>query len=96
MLALRSAVFNVLFYAYLIVLMVFGLPTALFGYRGVLRLANVWGKGTLWLLRVICGTRVVFRGLDNIRSNPASSPPSTRASSRSSRSARCFPTSPSC
>ena len=70
MLALRSAVFNVLFYAYLIALMVFGLPTVLFGYRGVLRLANVWAKGSLWLLRVVCGTRVVFRGLGNIPAEP--------------------------
>ena len=70
MLALRSAVFNVLFYAYLIVLMVFGLPTALFGTRGVLRLANVWARGSLWLLRVVCGTRVVFRGRHNIPAEP--------------------------
>ncbi len=70
MLALRSAVFNVLFYAYLIILMVLGLPTLLFGFRGVLRLANVWGRGSLWLLRVVCGTRVVFRGCANIPAEP--------------------------
>ena len=70
MLALRSAVFNVLFYAYLIALMVFGLPSVLFGYRGVLRLANLWARGSLWLLRVVCGTRVVFRGCGNIPAEP--------------------------
>ncbi len=68
MLALRSAVFNVLFYLVLIVLMLVGLPTMLFGRHAVLRMANIWGKSSLLLLRWICGTRVEFRGLDNVPS----------------------------
>lgn len=66
MLALRSAAFNLLFYGLLIGLMLLGLPTLFIGRRAVLRLANVWGRGSLWLLRVVCGTRVVFRGRENI------------------------------
>ena len=70
MLALRSAVFNVLFYALLVVVMVLGLPSVLFGVRGVLRLANVWARASLGLLRAVCGTRVVFRGRGNIPAEP--------------------------
>lgn len=70
MLALRSALFNVLFYGFLIVLMVAGLPAMPFGRHPVLRLANLWGRGSLWLLRVVCGTRVVFRGRENIPAGP--------------------------
>ncbi len=68
MLAVRSALFNVLFYLVLIVLMLAGLPTMLFGRHAVLRMANIWGKASLLLLRWICGTRVEFRGLDNVPS----------------------------
>ncbi len=66
MLALRSALFNILFYALLITLMLLGLPTLALGQRAVLRLANVWARGSLWLLRIVCGTRVEFRGRGNI------------------------------
>ena len=66
MLAVRSALFNVLFYFVLVVLMLAGLPTMLFGRHAVLRMANIWGRSSLLLLRWICGTRVEFRGLDNV------------------------------
>lgn len=66
MLVLRSAVFNLLFYGLLIALMLVGLPTLFIGRRAVLRLANIWGRASLWLLRVTCGTRLVFRGRENI------------------------------
>ena len=66
MLVLRSALFNVLFYLNLVVQMIVGLPTILFGHRAILRLATIWARSSLWLLRVICGTRVEFRGLDRV------------------------------
>jgi 1-acyl-sn-glycerol-3-phosphate acyltransferase len=66
MLALRSALFNVLFYALLIAVMVGGLPTMLMGHRAALGVGRAWAKGSLWLLRVLCGTRVEFRGRGNI------------------------------
>ena len=66
MLRLRSLVFNLLFYANLIILMIFGLPTLLAGRQGVFALARVWGVSSLWLLEKICGLRVEFRGLENI------------------------------
>ncbi|HEY8578972.1 MAG TPA: lysophospholipid acyltransferase family protein, partial [Beijerinckiaceae bacterium] len=66
MLALRSLVFNVLFYALMIFLMVVGLPTVLFGRAAVFRLARLWARCSLWLLRAICGLRVEFRGVENL------------------------------
>ena len=68
MLVVRSAVFNVLFYALLVGLMVFGLPTLVFGRLAVMKLANLWGRSSIALLETVCGTRVEFRGLDNVPS----------------------------
>jgi 1-acyl-sn-glycerol-3-phosphate acyltransferase len=66
MLILRSLVFNVVFYANLIILMIFGLPVLLAGRHGVFALARVWGASSLWLLEKICGLKLEFRGLENI------------------------------
>ena len=64
--AVRSAIFNLAFYVNIIVLMVGGLPSVLMGRRAAMTMARTWARTSLWLLRVICGTRVEFRGLDLI------------------------------
>ncbi|EIZ86194.1 phospholipid/glycerol acyltransferase [Methylobacterium sp. GXF4] len=69
MLALRSLAFNVCFYAMTTLLAFGGLPT-LVSRRAVLRLARLWGRLTLWLLRVVAGMQVEFRGLENIPNGP--------------------------
>lgn len=66
MLALRSLVFNVLFYLTLLALMIFGLPALLFGRHGVFFLADLWAHASIFLLRRVCGLRVEYRGLENI------------------------------
>jgi 1-acyl-sn-glycerol-3-phosphate acyltransferase len=33
-------------------------------------MAKLWGRTSVWLLRVICGTRVEFRGLDRLPKGP--------------------------
>jgi 1-acyl-sn-glycerol-3-phosphate acyltransferase len=66
MIFLRSALFNFLFYATMIVLMVVGLPMLLFGRKAILALARIWSRLSLWLLRIVCGTSAEFRGLENI------------------------------
>jgi 1-acyl-sn-glycerol-3-phosphate acyltransferase len=68
MLTLRSLLFNLVFYANLILLMIVGLPTTLAGRRAVFGMARAWGVSSLWLLEKICGLRVEFRGLENIPS----------------------------
>ncbi len=62
--AMRSTIFNVLFYVNLIVLMVGGLPSVLMGRGPATFMAKTWARTSLWLLQAICGTKVEFRGLD--------------------------------
>jgi 1-acyl-sn-glycerol-3-phosphate acyltransferase len=66
MLVLRSALFNLLFYLNLLALMVLGLPGLVRGRQGVMRQSARWGRSSLWLLRVICGMHVEFRGLHHV------------------------------
>jgi 1-acyl-sn-glycerol-3-phosphate acyltransferase len=66
MIFIRSALFNFLFYATMIVLMVVGLPALFSGRKAILALARTWSRFSLWLLKVVCGTSVEFRGLENI------------------------------
>jgi 1-acyl-sn-glycerol-3-phosphate acyltransferase len=66
MLATRSLLFNALFYLNLIVLMIVGLPTMLFGRKAVFALARLWGAISVWLLEAICGLKLEYRGVENI------------------------------
>ena len=66
MVGLRSLLFNAVFYANTIALMLLGLPTLLFGRRAILKLARLWGAVSVWLLEAICGLRIDFRGTGNI------------------------------
>ena len=66
MLAARSLIFNALFYLNMVVLMIVGLPTMLFGRRAVFALARLWGSISVWLLEAICGLKLEYRGVENI------------------------------
>ncbi len=66
MLATRSLLFNALFYLNLVVLMIVGLPTILFGRRAIFALARLWGAISVWLLEAICGLKLEYRGVENI------------------------------
>ncbi len=66
MITARSLLFNALFYLVLVVLMVAGLPTMLFGRHGVFALARLWGALSVWLLQAVCGLRLEYRGIENI------------------------------
>ena len=68
MIATRSLIFNALFYLNLVVLMIIGLPTMLFGRRAVFALARLWGMISVWLLEKICGLSLEYRGVENIPS----------------------------
>jgi len=69
MLFLRSLAFNVCFYLATAIIAVGGLP-AMVSPRAVVRVAQFWGRTTLWLLRVVGGTRVEFRGLEHRPAGP--------------------------
>lgn len=62
--ALRSALFNAVFYVNVLVLMIVGLPSVLMGRRAAMGMAKLWARTSLWFLEKICGLRVEFRGLD--------------------------------
>lgn len=66
MLALRSAVFNFLFYLHLALHIVVAIPTFLLPRRAFMTLVKSWGPTTNWLLRVVAGTKVELRGLEKI------------------------------
>ena len=66
----RSILFNILFYLNLVVLLIVAIPTLLLPSQAIIEMAKLWGRISLWLLRVVCGTRYEFRGLDRIPSGP--------------------------
>jgi 1-acyl-sn-glycerol-3-phosphate acyltransferase len=66
MIVLRSLLFNLAFYANIIVQMILGLPVLLLGRHGAFFMARSWAYASIWLLEKICGLRVEFRGLNNI------------------------------
>src|SRR3954471_14164785 len=65
-LLLRSTLFNILYYISLTMLLIAAAPTMLMPRHGILFMAKTWGRTSLWLLRVICGTRVEWRGLEKL------------------------------
>ncbi len=69
MLALRSFAFNLCFYVATTAIAAIGSP-CLVARPLVLKVAGFWGRVCLWLLRVVAGTKVEFRGLENIPAGP--------------------------
>lgn len=64
---IRSTIFNLTFYTFSIPIVIIcrvlaGVSTA----DAIWRVAGFWGRGTLWLLRVIMGSHIEFRGLRHI------------------------------
>ena len=70
MLIVRSIIFNLLFYLNLCTLLLLAVPTLVMPQRAILWMAKTWGRSSLWLLRVICGLKVEFRGLERITLGP--------------------------
>jgi 1-acyl-sn-glycerol-3-phosphate acyltransferase len=62
----RSLLFNVLFYANLIVHMIVALPALVLPYPALRIFIRSYSRTSLWLLRVVCGIRVAWRGTDKI------------------------------
>jgi len=65
---LRSIVFNVLFYVNLTVHMIVALPTLVLPYPCLRIFIRSYALTSLWLLRVVCGTKVEWRGTERIPS----------------------------
>ncbi|MFC0239043.1 lysophospholipid acyltransferase family protein [Rhodopseudomonas telluris] len=67
---IRSLIFNVLFYLLLVFWILVAIPTFLLPRRALIKVAKMWGQSSIWLMRVVCGTRVEFRGVEKIPAGP--------------------------
>jgi len=67
---LRSLVYNVLFYALLVFWIIVALPTFLMPSRVFMSVARIWARQSIWLMRVVCGTKVEYRGVEKIPAGP--------------------------
>ncbi len=65
-LLVRSVIFNALFYVNMIVRMIVALPTIVLPYSFLLAVLRSYARSSLWLLRVVCGIRVEWRGREKI------------------------------
>lgn len=66
MLICRSLLFNAVFFVHITLRMVALLPLLLFPRKAMIRGVQAWARSNLWLLRVIAGIDVEFRGLEKI------------------------------
>lgn len=66
MILIRSLAFMVAFYAYSTLVALAMTPLFLAPRRWVTWTLVFWGKGSTWLLRVICGVRVEIRGREHL------------------------------
>jgi 1-acyl-sn-glycerol-3-phosphate acyltransferase len=64
--AFRSALFNALFYALMIVMMIACAPAMLFGRRAALACVTLFSRAAMALHRVVTGIRHEVRGFDTI------------------------------
>jgi 1-acyl-sn-glycerol-3-phosphate acyltransferase len=65
-LILRSVAFNVLFYLNLVLHILVAIPTFVLPRRVFMAIAKSWGRTSNWLLRVVAGVKVEYRGLEKI------------------------------
>lgn len=66
MIALRSLIYNIVFYVNLVLFLVIGSPFYLTPRKWSIRALQAWATTSLWWLKVICGTTYEVRGRENI------------------------------
>lgn len=69
-LLLRSIIFNIIFYLVMVAYLLAMIPTLVLPRRSVIVMAQHWAKTNLFLLRVICGIKVEWIGLEKIPRGP--------------------------
>jgi 1-acyl-sn-glycerol-3-phosphate acyltransferase len=62
----RSILFNILFFVNVAVRLIVALPTMVLPYPALHFFIRSWARSNLWLLRLVCGTKVEWRGIDKI------------------------------
>lgn len=63
---LRSLIFNVLFYSNMMIVMIIAIPTLALPYPFLRAFGRYYAWSGLWLLRVLCGVSVEWRGREKI------------------------------
>ena len=66
MVLIRSVAFNVLFYLNLLIHCIAAIPTLVMSHHAIVWVVKFWAHTNFWLLRVVCGTRCEFRGIEKI------------------------------
>jgi 1-acyl-sn-glycerol-3-phosphate acyltransferase len=64
--AVRSFIFNILFYVSFLIVVVIGTLLLPFSRRLMVSYMQLAARYGIWLLRVVCGTRMEVRGIENI------------------------------
>jgi 1-acyl-sn-glycerol-3-phosphate acyltransferase len=62
----RSLIFNIIFYINLALFLVIGSPLLFMPRKWAIRALQTWALSSIWLLRVICGTKMEVRGVEHI------------------------------
>lgn len=71
MIAFRSALFNIVFYVSTALFVVLGAEFFLAPRKWAIRALQAWARTSLWLLRVLVGTKIEVRGREHIPQGPA-------------------------
>jgi 1-acyl-sn-glycerol-3-phosphate acyltransferase len=66
MILVRSLLFNILFYAFTLLVGVFGLPSFLFGRRAVQKVSRFWSGTLVKMARIVAGIDVELRGTEHL------------------------------
>jgi 1-acyl-sn-glycerol-3-phosphate acyltransferase len=66
MLIIRSLLFNIAFYANLVLWLILLIPVFFLPRRVFMHGVKLWARTSLWLLKVVAGTKVEIRGLEKI------------------------------
>jgi 1-acyl-sn-glycerol-3-phosphate acyltransferase len=67
---IRSLIFNILFYLVFLFWAIVALPTLVLPRAALLRVASWWAKTNILLMRIVCGIKVEFRGVEKIPKGP--------------------------
>jgi 1-acyl-sn-glycerol-3-phosphate acyltransferase len=67
---IRSLIFNILFYPNFLFWAIIALPTLVLPRAALLRVASWWAKTNIVLMRIVCGIKVEFRGVEKIPKGP--------------------------
>lgn len=67
----RSLIFNTVFYINLALFLVIGSPFFFTPRKWSIRALQAWASSSIWLLRIICGTKMEVRGAEHIPHGPA-------------------------